>query len=213
MKLHMPITSAKVKNHFHYHLWKYLLLAALSIFGWNLLFTVTQYRVPEDRKVEFYADGSVMGENAEALNVLMAQIHADVLPDMEEVGYTMLDSSEMYGQMQLMVWATAKQGDVYLLKRDRFAQMAQGGAMVNLQPYIDDGSLQVEGLTLSGGKMKNSETGETGETCQWGIPADGLTKLASYGINPQGAVLSLLAASGNEAAAVQFLNYLLIHMR
>ena len=210
MKLHMPITSAKVKTHFHYHLWKYLLLAVLSIFGWNLLFTVTQYRVPEDRKLEFYADGTVMGENAEALDALMAQIHADVLPDMEEVSYTMLDSSEMYGQMQLVVWATAKQGDVYLLQRDRFIQMAQGGAMVNLQPYIDDGTLQVEGLTLSGGKMKNSETGEAS---QWGIPADGLAKLSEYGINPQGAVLSVLAASGNEAAAVQFLNYLLISMR
>ena len=210
MKLHMPITSEKVKNHFHYHLWKYALLAVFSVIVWNLLFTVTRYRPPENLKVEFYADGIITPETTVTMDALMAKIHEEVLPDMEEVSYTFLTSDDTYGQMQLTVWIAAGQGDVYLLSRERFVSVAAGGAMVDLQPYIDSGALHVEGLELSAGQVRNSDTGKK---VQYGIPTAGLPKLEEYGIFPPEAALSLLAVSGNVDEAVKFLDYLLVNMR
>ena len=31
-----PITKEKIQNHLHYSSWKYILLAVVAIFGWNL---------------------------------------------------------------------------------------------------------------------------------------------------------------------------------
>ncbi|MCL1855120.1 MAG: hypothetical protein FWF86_05245 [Clostridia bacterium] len=210
MKFHMPVTSEKVKDHFHYHLWKYVLLAALSVVGWNLLFTITQYRAPEHLRVEFYADGIHTKETGEAMDALMIIIHENALPDMEEVSYTFLTNDDTYGQMQLTVWIAAGQGDVFLLGRERFASMAGSGAMADLQPFIDSGALHAEGLELSAGQVRDSDTGKKG---QYGIPADGLPKLWEYGIFPQDAVLSVRAACGNMDDAMQFLDYLLVNMR
>ena len=210
MKLHMPITSEKVKNHFHYHLWKYALLAVLSIIAWNMLFTITRYRVPEHMKVEFYTDGVLIPETTATMDALMAKIHEEALPDMEEVSYTFLSNDDSYGQMQLTVWIAAGQGNVYLLSRERFTSMAAGGAMADLQPYIDSGALPVEGLNLSGGRVRDHSTGKS---AQYGIPADNLPKLWEYGIFPQDAVLSVLTAGGNVNGAVRFLDYLLATMQ
>jgi len=210
MKLHMPITSEKVKNHFHYHLWKYVLLAVLSIIGWNMLFTVTRYRVPENLKVEFFTDGILIPETTAAMDALMVKIHEDVLPDMEEVSYTFLTNDDTYGQMQLTVWIAAGQGNVYLLGGERFASMAAGGAMADLQPYIESGALHVEGLDLIAGRVRDPNTGKN---AQYGVPTASLPKLGEYGIFPQDAVLSMLAANGNVDGAVKFLDYLLVTMR
>ena len=56
----MPITSRKIRNHFHYSFWKYLLLIAIVFFGWNLIYTTTRYRSPDTLKVEFMAQGAYM---------------------------------------------------------------------------------------------------------------------------------------------------------
>ncbi len=209
MGVRMPITREKIRNHFQYGFWKYLLLVVLCLFLWNLLFTTTRYRAPESLKMEFFADGYSAPEADAALADLLQHIHAQVMPDMEEVTYVKLGADDPYGAMQLTVWASAGQGDVFLLGHDRFLSLAKGGAMVDLQPMLDDGLLHAQGLDLAGGRVMNDETGRT---AQYGIPADGLPGLDKYGLARQGAVLSVLAGGGNQAQAVRFLDYLLTHM-
>ena len=69
MSLKMPITKNKIRNHFHYSFWKYLVLIAIALFGWNLIYTTTRYRPPENAKIEFFAEGPTTDNPALDLQV------------------------------------------------------------------------------------------------------------------------------------------------
>ena len=209
MSLQMPITKRKITHHFQYAIWMYILLAALALFGWNLLYSTTRYRPPEDRKVEFYAQANLNAE--EPLKALAAQIHEEVIPEMEEVTVTMMSiSDDYYGDMQLMVWISAAQGDIYMLNKDYFKRFAASGAFMDLQPLADNGQLNTEGLDLSGGTVRQSDSDITG---LYGIPADGLTGFTDYLVDPADMVLSILYNNGNDENSVKFLNYLLENLQ
>ena len=50
--IHTPLNMKTLKNHLHYSWWKYALMAVLCVLFWDLFFTMTAPRVPEDKKVE-----------------------------------------------------------------------------------------------------------------------------------------------------------------
>lgn len=208
MRFKMPITARKIRNHFHYSFWKYLLLVVLAVFGWNLLYTTTRYRSPENLKVEFYAEGNTMA--SDALQGLADKIHKEIMPEMEEVTATIVTFDDAYGDMQLTVWVSAGQGDVYLLSKDRFKTMANNDATLDLQPLVDDGTLQANGLDLTKGYVTNTETGKK---ALMGIPADSLTGLEQYGLITKDMVLCVLSNNGNDTYTLKFLEYLLTNMR
>ena len=208
MRFEMPVTMRKIRNHFQYSFWKYLLLIVIAMFGWNLIYTTTRYRSPENLKVEFYAEGNVMA--SDALQELANQIHREVMPEMEEVTATVVTFDDMYGDMQLTVWVSAGQGDVYLVDRKRFLSMAGNAAAMNLQPLVDSGALHVEGLDLTGGMAQD---GEGGQKELLGIPADSLTGLEAYGLTVKDKVLCVLVNNGNDSYSVKFLDYLVTNMR
>ena len=204
----IPITKQRIRNHFHYSLWKYALLVVIALFGWNLIYTSTRYQSPENLKVEFY--GEVGATATKDLQGLADQIHAQLMPEMEEVTATEITYDDTYGDMQLMVWVSAAQGDIYLLSNKRFQSLAENGALMDLQPYVDNGTLNASGLSLDGGYVSNADTGKT-VLC--GIPADHLPLLADYGLVTSGATLCILANNGNDEYSLKFLNYLLTHMQ
>ncbi|MDD3214349.1 MAG: hypothetical protein PHY64_11780 [Eubacteriales bacterium] len=208
MSLKMPVTKRKIQNHFQYGFWKYLILLVIALFGWNLIYTTTRYQSPPNLKVEFYAESSIPGEKDP--QALADQIHQEIMPEMEEVTATTVTYDDTYGDMQLVVWVSAGQGDIYLLSDDRFDSMSENEAMMDLQPYVDSGALNVDGLDLTGGYVKDSDTGKT---VLLGIPADDLPGLADYGLLTTDADLCILANNGNDEYSVKFLNYLLTHMR
>ena len=60
------ITKEKIKNHFHYDKWKYILGIVLAVFSWSMIATVTAPRTPADKKVDIYlVGGFVLDEQAE----------------------------------------------------------------------------------------------------------------------------------------------------
>lgn len=208
MRLKMPITRRRIHNHFHYGLWKYLLLIAIALFGWNLIYTTTRYRPPESAKLEFFAESSSLSNDA--LQALADQIHTEVMPELEEVTATAITFDEAYGDMQLVVWVSAGQGDVYLLSKSRFLSMAANDAMLDLTTYVENGQLDVSGIDLAGGYVRS---GGTGQQMLMGIPTDHLAGLSDYGVAPEGMVLSVLINGGNDTYAIAFLNALLTHLR
>ena len=42
--MRLPITRERIRTHFHYAWWQYVLLVCLAIFGWNLLYTTTPWQ-------------------------------------------------------------------------------------------------------------------------------------------------------------------------
>ena len=69
--MRLPITRERIRTHFHYAWWQYVLLVCLAVFGWNLLYTTTRYRSPEALKVEWYCQGVVDAQSQEKLDALM----------------------------------------------------------------------------------------------------------------------------------------------
>ena len=208
MSLHMPIDRRKIRNHFHYNFWMYLLLIVIAGFGWNLVYTTTRYRPPESAKIEFFAEGTVMA--SDAVQALADEIHKAVMPEMEEVTATVVSFDQSYGDMQLVVWVSAGQGDVYLLSKERFLSMAGNGGTLELEPLIANGSLHTQGLNLEGGYVSNATTDKQSLL---GIPADQLVKLNETGLDTKGKVLCILLSNGNDVYSAKFLDYLLTHMQ
>ena len=208
MSRKMPITKDKIRNHFHYSFWKYFVLILIALFGWNLIYTSTRYQSPDNLKVEFYAEAGAVG--GKDLQTLADQIHTESMPEMEEVTASTITYDQTYGDMQLTVWVSAGQGDVYLLSSTRFQSLASNEALIDLQPYIDNGTLNVDGLDLSNGYYTDTDTGTKTLV---GIPTDQLPGLADYGLITSDGVLCALVNNGNDAYTMKFLDYLLTHMR
>ena len=62
--------------------------------------------------------------------------------------------------MQLTVWVSAGEGDLYMLDSEYFNSIAQSEGFLELAPYIEDGTLNVDGMDLSAGYIINQETGK-----------------------------------------------------
>lgn len=206
----LPITKERIRTHFHYGWWQYVLLIGLSILVWNLVYTTTRYRSPEELKVEWYGQGAVGMEAQEKIDGLLADLQGELFPDMEEVTFTAVGYDETYGDMQLFVWASAGQGDLYMLTRERFQNLAGSGALAELTPYIESGALDVGEIDLTAGYVTDPETGKK---YLMGVPVDGLIGLREYGLEPEGQVMGLLAGGGNIENTLKLMQWLIDNMQ
>ena len=83
MKLTFPITKERIRNHFAYAWWQYVLLICLAIFGWNLLYTTTRYRSPNDQRLEWYYGGYQL-DGEKNIDSLMDDLHQSLFSDLED---------------------------------------------------------------------------------------------------------------------------------
>lgn len=201
-----PVSAATLKQHLTYNWWKYLLVAVIGFFAVDLIYTMTAYRVPEEKKVEFYVYGYA---NEEALNRYMADVNKNRMPDMESMTCHLILNDETYGSMMLTTYMAAGEGDLYLLPRDQFLSMAAQGALV---PLEDNQELMdwfnSRGLSLQNGWRKITETGEN-HLC--GIPQGKVPGLLSCAYAQDG-YLCVTVTGGNEENTMKFLNYLVRDM-
>ncbi len=210
MALRTPVTKKAVKNHFAYGWWKYALLILVSIFGWDLLYTTTAYRPPENKKIEFYA--TAPGATQERMDELMAVIWQEALPDMEQVSAAILMGSEggtdVYGNMQLSVYIMAGEADVYMLSYSDFYNFGKQGAFLPLDEYVKSGALQRPQEDMSRYTLTIEED-ESETPVLLGVPIWEYKGWLDYGIDPSDKVLCVLYRSGNNDNAVKFIDYLM----
>lgn len=197
-----PLTGQALKHHFSYNWWKYLLVIVLCIFVTDLLFTVTAYHAPENKKVEFYIYGYTNGDR---MDEYMESVHLDRMSDMEEMTCVMLMNDEMYGPMQLTTYMAAGEGDLYLLPKSEFVSYAGSGYFI---PLEDDPELMSifdsAGISLQSGWRRNTETQETH---LFGIPLNALPGLTSYCYAEDG-YLGIFVNNGNDENVLKFLRIL-----
>ena len=212
MKIKTPINRKKIRTHISYNFWKYILVIAAAVFGWDLLYSMTAYKSPEDKRIDLYIQSPLVTEQrAEAF---FQPIWEERVPDMEVVDAVMLTSStqDYYGSMQLTVYIMAQEGDIYMLSSSDFKSFASQGVFLDLQPAIDEGKLHTEGLDLSAGYVALIDDNglPTGERQLFGIPAASLGGLAEgLGLDTRDMVLSVTAFSGNEENVIRFLDGLI----
>lgn len=206
------ITIQRIKNHWHYGWWKYVIFAALAVFGVDILFTTTAYRAPEEHKIELYMCNGYANATA-----LQEDLWADLLaacPEQEEFLVANIDlvNGDMYTNMQFSTYIGAQQGDVCLLPLAQMKSLGQDGAdgaFLELTPYVESGVIPVEGIDLSAGMMTN----EKGEKGLYGIPAGSLTGLYEYSCDPAGGLLCAMAYGGNDDTAATLIGQMIARFR
>lgn len=198
-----PITKAKVQNHFSYSLWKYALLAVVAIFGWNIIYSVTSYRVPDEKSIVLgvYAYGSDSN-----INAYMEQVRTDILPEMEEMTTMYIMPDESYGAMILTTRIAARDCDMYVLPREQFQSYAAQGGYMELDEVLPDlvADLEAAGISLSRGQRTNEETGEKH---QYAIPCAGLPGMqAMLQCDTSDMYIGVFFDTGNDDNVLTFFN-------
>lgn len=196
-----PITKAKVQNHFTYSLWKYALLAVVAIFGWNIIYSVTSYRVPDEKSIVLgvYSYGSDSN-----INAYMEQVRTDILPEMEEMTTMYIMPDESYGAMILTTRIAARDCDMYVLPREQFQSYAAQGGYMALDEVLPDlvADLEAAGISLSRGQRTNEETGEKH---QYAIPCAGLPGMqAMLQCDTSDMYIGVFFATGNDENVLTF---------
>jgi len=206
----LKITKTRIRNHFHYFWWQYMVLVLAAILGWNLIYTTTRYQSPEHLKIEWFYEGATTNETDAKTAAFLESVTPELFPEMEEVTFTLVGMDDQYGQMQLMVWSVAGQGDLYMLTEANFSSMVGNGVMCNLLPYVEDGTLNIDGINVEDYYMVDQETGEK---VLVGIPTDSLQGLLDLHVDPAGKAMGLLINGGNTENAVKLMAYLLDNMK
>ena len=183
-----PLTKEKLQNHLGYSLWKYALLIIVAVFGWNLIFSVTEYRPPEEKKV--VAGVYSYGDHT-LLATYMEMIRQEYMPDMEEISCEFVMPDEAYGAMILSTRVAAREFDIYVLPRTEFQNYAAQGAFMPLEKVLPGlvAELESQGVSLSRGSRaleiavtnedKPDKAMAAGEKHQFGIPCADLPGMSA----------------------------------
>lgn len=177
MRISTPVNKESLRNHWHYNNWKYLIMVAAMVFGWSLIYTVTAYRSPENKRIDVY----VMTQTAtqETMNEFLKPIWQEVAPEMEVVSAVQLIANdEYYTYTQLSTYIMAQEGDIYILDEQFFRLFAGGGAFLPLDALVADGTIDVSDVDLSKGYVTDildydeREQPIYGDRHLYGIPLD-----------------------------------------
>ena len=212
MKIKTPVDRKSLRTHFTYYFWAYILAIVAAIFGWNLLYTMTAYRSPENKRIDLYIQSSTVTQ--EMAQAFMQPVWEEHVPDMEVVESILLSSNaqDYYGDMQMMVYIMAQEGDMYLLNSADFKSYASQGVFIDLQPYIDDGKLDVSDIDLSAGYVAPvDENGiPASDRHLYGIPLYSLYGLMEgMGLDNRDMIVGVTIFNGNEENVIAFLNGLI----
>ena len=206
MKIKTPITKARLRTHIAYNFWKYLIAIVGSIFAWNLIYTTTAYRAPQEKRVDLYIQSTYVTE--ESTEKFIKPIWEASVPDMETVSSVILaGSADYYSNMQLSVYIMAGEGDIYLLSTADFKNFASQGAFIDLSPYIESGQINVDGIDISAGRVAlvDDEGLPVGENIQFGIPAYTLSGYTDMNMQDYGnIVMAVTTFNGNQENVLKF---------
>ena len=191
-----------------YSWWKYAALVVICILGVDLLFAMTAYRVPEEKKIEVFVLNDFI--RSEVLQEELWAALKEAYPEQEEltVQNINLASNDMYAYMQFSTYVSAQQGDVCLMPAGELGKLAAEGAdhaFLELTPYIESGVIDPGDIDLTKGMMRSSE----GVEGLYAIPADSLYGLLGLGNDPAGAVLCIFDYNGNDDPAAEVLGYMI----
>ena len=201
------ITKSKLKNHWHYSWWKYLASTVICVLLVDMVFAMTQYRPPANKKIDLYLCSSYA--DAAQIQEEMWPAFKALAPDQEELSVVNINLSgnDTYANMQFSTYIGAQQGDVLMLPVSYVKAMVSEGAdeaLMCFDEYLENGLLDVPGVDLGKGMLKNAD----GTTGLYVIPADSLYGLTKFNCDPADSVLCVMGFTMNPDNAVGIINLL-----
>lgn len=218
MKLSTPLNGKRIRDHFRYNFWMYLLAAVLSVFVWNMIYIQTEYRPPENKRIDIYVQ--TVETTAEAIDALLLPVWQQAVPEMELVrAVTVMPSggASYMGEMQLMTYLAAGEGDLYLLDAADFKRFAAQGAFMPLEAWVEQGDIRLNGLDVQSGWIASQQSEEvdgktvyTTERHLYGIPASGFRRFEeALDMRMDGKFAAVKVDNGNDEHVIPFLSYLI----
>lgn len=211
------ITGGKLKNHWQYAKWKYVIMVIAMAFGWNLIYSVTAPRTPPELKVDIYMVGPAA--SSDALDALTARAKPD-FPDMQELNFINIPlsgDSDVYAYQRYQTMVGAGEGDVYIVDGGMFESLVDMGGAVALNPYIESGALVLGDLELGGTTLEapvESEDAPPIGRRVYGVPMDSLFGfLTDSGFDNRNKVMIVMSFSKNKENAVKMVNWLYANMK
>ena len=202
-----PITIRTIRQHLTYSCWKYILLVILAVAGWSMVYTVTAYQPPEEKKIDLFV---FTGGYQERLTAYMEDVRQREMSDMEEMESVFILVDDAYTPMQLMTYIAAGEGDLYMLPKNYFQDYSSSGAFVPLEdiPGLTD-KLDAAGISYDRGWRTNAEINEKH---LYGIPVANLPGLRHYAYAYDDHYLSLIITNKNDENCIKFLQIFLDDM-
>lgn len=217
MKLRTPWTRDRIKSHFQYGLWKYILVVVLSIFAWDMVYAMTAYRPPQDKRIDLYVQSPTASQ--ESLEAYFRSIKDAVVPDMELVSVAMLMGSaqnDIYAAQQLTTYIMAGEGDIYILSSADYKQYASQGAFLRLDELVKDGTLNVGDMDLEKAYVAIQEYDAERDALMpvsarhlFGIPAEQLYGLMEHGMDNRDLYIAVTVFNQNDDNVLKFLDALI----
>lgn len=152
MRIKTPLNKDTIRQHLTYSGWKYLIMAVIVVFGWSLYFTMTQYKSPQDKRIDVYVLSSSVSQDV--LDAFMEPIWKETVPEMETVeGVLLIDTGDYNTTMQISTYIAAGEGDIYILTSELFKSYAGQGAFLNLDELAENGTLDLNGIDVVKGRV------------------------------------------------------------
>ena len=127
-------TSA-LKTHLTYNWWKYLIAVIVGIFGVDLLYTVTEPRVPDSARLEIIVNGYMLRSG---FDEYLEKVRIAEFPDILETNVSIAMDDDSSTAEYLTTRMAVHEGDLYILSRSEYTRMVENGV---LQPLEKDDEL------------------------------------------------------------------------
>lgn len=215
MRIKTPLTKKNIATHFVYNSWKYLVVLVLAIMGWNLIYTTTAYRSPQNKRIDVYVQSATASN--EMMDAFLEPIWRQTVPDMEVVkSVSLMVGDEYTANIQLSTYMFAGEGDIYLLTEQYFKSFASQGVFLPLEGFVADGVIQADDLNLSKGyitvvtEYNENDMPVASEQHLFGIPLDQLYGfMDGMQLDNRGMYAAILYQNQNDENVVPFFNSLL----
>ena len=215
MHINTPLNRDNLRTHFTYSTWKYALVLVAAIFGWSLIYTVTAYRSPQNKRIDLYIQSATT--TSDTVDAFIKPIWEETVPDMESVKSVVLLTGEDYSAtMQLTTFIYAGEGDIYFLTEQSYKSMASAGAFLPLEEMVESGEISLDGIDLKKGWITVVDEYNDGDapraTSQhlYGIPLDTFYGFMSgMMLDNRGMYACILGANQNDDNVIPFFNALL----
>lgn len=215
----LRITRDRLRNHFHYSKWSYILVIGLMMAIWSFTFSATAPETPREYKVDVYILSYASGD----LEGWEQQILESLPPDQQEINfltYSLADVSGGQTMEILSAWMAAQQGDIFFMPKDIYMSLAQSGAFLVLDKPLTEGEPAFidtvpvpEGFDTETLRVEYEVYNEEGTASLsdgiCGVPLDGAEGLLDLYVVPEGMVASVTAYSVNQQNALSVIAWIL----
>ena len=150
MRIETPVNRETIGIHLNYSLWKYLLILAAALMGWGILYTMTAYRPPQEKRIDLYVQ--TYTSSSEIVDAFLEPIWKEAVPEMEIVrSVILMPLDEASTEQQLTTYAMAADMDIVFFNDMYFKKFAARGFFLPLDDLVADGVIDASGVDLSSG--------------------------------------------------------------